>query len=409
MGNAFYFRRYKGGFMVTSLLSFGDVLKDTEQFFTNFSDLESASISSMLWIAIALIIAFTVCKFTVKKEKQPLVNKIFAFIVLAYTVTSIILFTVIYFVTDVAEKEYFVPITYYPMLVFAIVTAASVLAMILKPQKLVKICALSAICASAFALAVCLIVYSASGDAEKWNWIELSGGQNAGLYISALVLVALIIVAAIFTDRNSKPFDSNSLTFASVCVALSFALSYVSFLKMPFGGSITFASLLPLMLYSYMFGTRKGVIAGVVYGVLQAVQDAWILHPAQFLLDYPVAFAGIGLAGMLRSMNILSGKTRLQFTLGAIIGGVARFISHFFSGALAFGIYGAKYAEAYGIPALSNEYFYSFVYQSMYVIPDIIIVIIAGAILLSSKSFVNQIERYSLMNFKKAQHVDKTV
>lgn len=389
--------------MVSLLLSFGDILKDTEQFFTNFSDLESASISSMLWIAIALVIAFIVCKFAVKKEKQPLVNKIFAFIVLAYVLTSIVLSTVVYFVTDVAEKEYFVPITYYPMLVFAVVTAASVIAVIVKPKRVVKIAALAAVCAAAVAVAVCLVVYSLSGDAEAWNWIELSGGQNIGLYVAAVALLAVIVAAAIFTDRNSTPFDSRSLSFAAVCIALSFALSYVRFFKMPFGGSITFASLLPLMLYSYMFGTRKGVLAGVIFGVLQAIQDPWILHPAQFLLDYPIAFAGIGLAGIFRSLNLFSGKVRLQFSLGAIVAGVTRFISHFFSGAIAFGMYGATYAEAYNIPALANEYFYSFVYQCLYIIPDIIIVIVAGILLLSSKNFVKQVERYSLMGTKKPE------
>ena len=392
--------------MVSSLLSFGSMLKDTEQFFTNFSDLENASISSMLWIAIATIIAFIVCKFAVKKEKQPLVNKIFAGIVVAYVVTAIILFTVVYFVVDVGKKERFVPITYYPMLVFSIATAASVLALILKPVKATQFAAVAAICTTAGALIACLIIYYASGDASDWNWIYLEKGQNIGLYVSAAILVAAIIVAAILTDRNSKPFDSRSLSFAAVCVALSFALSYIRFFKMPFGGSITLASLLPLMLYSYMFGTRKGVIAGVICGILQAVQDPWILHPAQFLLDYPVAFAGIGLAGMLRSMNVLKGKTRLQFALGAAIGGCARFISHFFSGALAFGMYGANYAEAYNIPALSNEYFYSFVYQSLYVIPDIIIVIVVGVLLFTSKNFTKQVERYTLMGTKKAEHVE---
>lgn len=392
--------------MVSSLLSFGSMLKDTEQFFTNFSDLESASISSMLWIAIATILAFLICKFAVKKEKQPLVNKIFAGIVVAYAATAIILFTVVYFVVDVGKKEYFVPITYYPTLVFIVATAASVAALIFKPTKAVQFTAVAAICTTAGALAACLIIYYTSGDAADWNWIFLKKGQNIGLYVSAAVLVAGIIVAAILTDRHSKPFDSRSLSFAAVCVALSFALSYVRFFKMPFGGAITFASLVPLMLYSYMFGTRKGVIAGVIYGILQAVQDPWILHPAQFLLDYPVAFAGIGLAGMLRSLNVLSGKPRLQFTLGAIIGGGVRFISHFFSGAFAFGMYGANFAETYNIPALANEYFYSFVYQCLYIIPDIIIVVVVGVLLFTSKNFTKQVERYTIMGSKKAEHVE---
>ena len=51
---------------------------------------------------------------------------------------------------------------------------------------------------------------------------------------------------------------------------MSFALSYLRIVKMPQGGSITIASLLPLMLYSFMFGTKKGVFAGLIYGVLQA-------------------------------------------------------------------------------------------------------------------------------------------
>ena len=66
---------------------------------------------------------------------------------------------------------------------------------------------------------------------------------------------------------------------------MSFALSYVRIFRLPMGGSITFASMLPFMLYSYMYGTKKGVLAGLVYGVLQAVQDPWIIHPAQFALD----------------------------------------------------------------------------------------------------------------------------
>lgn len=66
----------------------------------------------------------------------------------------------------------------------------------------------------------------------------------------------------------------------------------------------------------------------------------------------------------------------------------------------AFGTFGADYAEEYGISALANPYFYSFVYQSMYVIPEIVIVIVVGVILLSSANFRKQVLRYG--NFEKA-------
>lgn len=380
--------------MFSSLLSFKNVLKDITQFFTNTKDLEACSTTAMVWIAIAITLAFIICKFAVKKDKQRLVNTIFLGIALAFTVTVIILFSVVYFTQDVKIDHYFVPITYYPLMVFALVGAASVIAVLVKPDKIVKICALSLTGAAFLATIICIFVYWGSGDAEATNWIELDAGSNAGLYVSAVLLIAGIALLAIFTDRGSKGFDSRSLAFAAVCVALSFALSYVRFLKMPFGGSITFASTFPLMLYSFMFGTRKGVAAGAVYGILQAVQDPWILHPAQFFLDYPVAFAGIGAAGLFRSLGVLKGKMRAQFALGALVAGALRFISHYFSGVFAFGSGGLDAAEEYGIAALKSPYFYSFVYQCMYVIPEIIIVTVVGVILLSSGNLRSQIEKY---------------
>lgn len=63
--------------------------------------------------------------------------------------------------------------------------------------------------------------------------------------------------------------------------------------------------MLPLMLFSYMFGIRKGIIVGAIYGVLQAIQDPWIIHPAQFFLDYPIAFAMTGLAGIFKELNVI--------------------------------------------------------------------------------------------------------
>ncbi|MCX4286579.1 MAG: energy-coupled thiamine transporter ThiT, partial [Clostridia bacterium] len=146
----------------------------------------------------------------------------------------------------------------------------------------------------AFALAfaiyaiVLLIVIPARKDTYKpLNW---------SMYLFSAILFVAITSGCVLGDKSSE-YNAKSLTYGAVCVALSFALSYIKFFSLPQGGSVTFASMLPLCLYSYMFGTKKGVFAGLIYGVLQAVQDPWIIHPAQFLLDYPVAFAGIGVAG----------------------------------------------------------------------------------------------------------------
>ena len=394
-----------------SMLAFSDLFGDIENYFANFETAADSCRTIMLWLAIALVIAFIAVKvafyFTAPKpvqgevvadKRQKIANKVGLFVALAYVVTAIVAFSAFYFTDVNAGEDYLVPITFYPLLVFAIVAIAGGIAVAFKPIKPVKIAALSLGGAALVAAIVCLIVYYATGDAGEWNGVTLDGATDAGLYISAIALTAVIIVVSFITDKT-KGFDTRAITFAAISIALSFALSYIRILHMPMGGSITFASMLPLMLYSYMFGCKKGLIAGIVYGFLQAIQDPWLLHPAQFALDYLVAFMAMALTGCLRNVASLKGKMRTQFTLGAIIAGVMRYISHYFSGVFAFGTFGADYAEEYGISALANPYFYSFVYQSMYVIPEIVIVIVVGVILLSSANFRKQVLRYG--NFEK--------
>lgn len=377
--------------MFLSSLAASSLWSDVTNYFANFEDATNTCRTVILWITIALALAFVVTKLAVKRDAQPLVNKIALLVAIVYAVATIITFAVCSFIEDEI-----VAITFYPLLIFVIVCVIGALTVAVKPAKTIKIAAAGAIGAAFVAALVCLIVYYSSGDASERNWISQEDVNSIGLYASSAILTAGIIVLAYLSDRKAKAYDARSISFAAVCVALSFALSYVRFFKMPMDGSITFASMLPIMLYSYMYGARKGVMAGLVYGVLQAVQDPWLLHPAQFLLDYGVAFAAIGVTGCIKGLGLFNGKTRLQFTLGGVIAGVLRFISHFFSGAFAFGSFGAVYAEEYAIPALSNEYLYSFIYQCLYVIPEVIIAVAVGVILLCSKNFTGLIERYYL-------------
>ena len=393
--------------MVSSLLSaFSEYFfEHIKQYFTNFDGLTNASRSSMLWIAIAITLGIIVCKLVIPKNKQSLVNKISLSVVLAYVVTSIVLFTVCYFLEVKGEEEYFFPLLYYPLLVFVLVAVSSALAIYLKPLKAVKIAAACITGAALLAAVICMGFHFASGDYIEPNWFESAEDVNSiGLYISAVILVAVIAVLAILSDRNSIGWDTRSLTFAAVCVAMSFALSYIRILKMPFGGSITFASMLPLMLFAYMFGSRKGVIAGLVYGCLQAIQDPYVVHPAQFVLDYLVAFSALGLTGMIRNFNLFKSNARAQFALGATIAGVLRYVAHFFSGAFAFGSFGAWYTEYWA--GFGNAYVYSLIYNALYVVPEIIIVLVIGVLLFSSKNFTKQVERYTLLGSKKAEHTE---
>lgn len=207
------------------------------------------------------------------------------------------------------------------------------------------------------------------------------------LYVSAFVLVAVVVATALIVGRKNKtPFDTRTIAMAGICTALSFVLSYVKFeAAWMQGGSITLISFLPICLFSYIYGMKKGLIVGFVYGLLQAIQDPFIVHPAQFLLDYPIAFSMIALSGLLTDLNVLSNMPRLKFTLGVILTGIFRYIAHTLSGVFAFGAYAVD-------SGATNFLIYSAVYNT-YVFIDIALVLVAGFVILSSKAFLKETDK----------------
>lgn len=242
--------------------------------------------------------------------------------------------------------------------------------------------------AAVIALIVCISVYYSSGQAAENNRADPALINDLGLYLAmAGLIVALALLTFFFGRKDRKGFDSRTISYAAVCIAMSFALSYLAPIHLPYGGSVTIASLLPLMIYSYMFGVRKGVFAGAIYGLLQVIQDPWILHPAQLLLDYPIAFAGIGLAGMFRGVHALDKAPQVKFLLGALVGSVIRYLAHLFAGVFAFGQFAADYG-------FDSDWLYSLTYNS-FVFADIAIAIVVGIFVFSSKSFMTVVDRYN--------------
>ncbi len=297
---------------------------------------------------------------------------------------------------DMAESGTVFDLVLYPTVVLGAVVVLGVAAVYVaslfgeKTKKIALISAGSVMGAAAVALLVCLGVYLASGDGEYNNEVTITTTENALLYVCAAVLVgAFLFIALFFGRKDKKGFDSKSVAYAAICIAMSFALSYLTLFEMPQGGSVTIASLLPLMIYSYMFGVKKGVFAGFIYGILQAVQNPWIIHPAQFLLDYPIAFAFIGAAGLFANVKKLEKLPQVQFALGAVVASVLRFASHVLSGVFAFSEY--AYTPA-GEPM--NVWLYSLGYNA-FVFVDIAIVIAVGVIVFSSKAFVREARKFN--------------
>ena len=185
------------------------------------------------------------------------------------------------------------------------------------------------------------------------------------------VAATLILFAVICLAKRKK--DTRRLVFNALCLALSFVLSLVKFAPVTFGGSITLASMVPVLLSAWCYGAADGLIVGTLYGLLSFVQSPYILTPATFLLDYLVAFSGVALTGVF--------KKAVKNRLGALALGVSaaylwRFAAHLVSGVIYFGM-GAVFTD---LPQTS-AFLYSFLYQSVYLVPDYLICLFVMLIL----------------------------
>ena len=151
------------------------------------------------------------------------------------------------------------------------------------------------------------------------------------------------------------------ITETIVMVALAGALYLIKIFTLPQGGSVTLGSMVPIFLLALRRGPRIGIIGGVAFGLVALVEDVYsgvevIFYPAQVILDYPLAFGLLGLAGFFQKIPIL----------GVGVGIAARFCSHLVSGVLFF----ASYA-----PAGVSPFVYSAVYNGGFLIPEFVITV----------------------------------
>ena len=176
-----------------------------------------------------------------------------------------------------------------------------------------------------------------------------------------VVAVGLLVYLAKRPEKQGRT-DVRALTYGALCMAMSFVLSYIKLWSMPLGGSVTLASMLPLLWYSNKFGVKNGLIAGAAYGLLQLIQKPEIYHWVQVLLDYPLAFMMLGLAGSVKNLQ-----------LGSVIGVAGRWVCHILSGAIFF---------AEWVPeGWSNAWVYSAAYNGAYLLVDLIICLVLSFIL----------------------------
>lgn len=188
--------------------------------------------------------------------------------------------------------------------------------------------------------------------------------------VGAVAMLALIAIFFFFRKRKSEKSDAKRIAFAGVCVATSFVLALLKFKFVAFGGSITIASFVPVLIFAYVYGPWDGFAVGLIHGVLNFIESPYILTPATFILDYLLAFASIGLMGFFGKIKRKE-KAAMPLVLGCVCVFSARFIAHLFSGMIFF----AQGAIWEPLPswAMGNAFVYSFIYQCVYVPADALI------------------------------------
>ena len=175
----------------------------------------------------------------------------------------------------------------------------------------------------------------------------------------------------VIINRSDIMSKTKKLTISAIMVALSAVLVIISkLIPAPWlqGGSITLASMVPIIAASIILGTKWGVVCGFVFSLIQMMTGFYPPPTQTFLnfllvvlLDYVIAFGVLGLADMFYRML---GKKVWSVTISGVIVTFLRYICHILSGILIWGVYAEE-----GQTVLA----YSITYNGSYMIPEIII------------------------------------
>ncbi len=207
---------------------------------------------------------------------------------------------------------------------------------------------------------------------------------------------------------NSK---TKKIATIGVLIALGVILTLIKVYQLPYGGAITLAGMVPVVILGYKYGIKWGLFSGLIFSLIQMILGATMSQAfagmydpehvaasvgkmiAMALLDYIVAFTVLGLSGMFK------GKIKNDTLAIALGGGTAvflRFVAHFLSGVILWG----SYAEWFFTEVMTNETgknilakysgfslaaIYSFIYNGSFMIPEIIITVFVVTVLMSVK------------------------
>jgi thiamine transporter len=168
------------------------------------------------------------------------------------------------------------------------------------------------------------------------------------------------------------------LTESAIMLALGTILSVLPIFNLPYGGSITVCSALPILVVAYRYGTAWGLFTGAAFGVLQMFLGMnnvmYFTTPlsiaAVILLDYVLAFAALGLGGAFRKRCTTQTAALLS---GTLLYSVVRYTLHVLAGCTVWA----------GLSIPDNAaLIYSLAYNATYMLPETIVTLL-GVTLIS--------------------------
>ena len=173
------------------------------------------------------------------------------------------------------------------------------------------------------------------------------------------------------------------LVECGILIAIATVLSMLKLAQLPYGGSITAASMLPIIIISYRHGVKTGLVAGFVYGIVQQVlgvnnlsyATAWWGVVLIFLFDYIIAFLVLGLGGVFRKPIK---NQAASLAAGALLGCVLRYACHVISGATVW--------AGLSIPT-ADALVFSLAYNATYMLPETLVLVIVAYYIGSSLDF----------------------
>ena len=206
-------------------------------------------------------------------------------------------------------------------------------------------------------------------EEEEESAAQRMFGDLTGMHWYTAAIVAVLLVMGLVISRSKKSkWTARRLSYAAMCIAIAFVLSCIKLYHAPQGGSTTPAAMLPLIMFALACGPVQGLTVGCTYGLLQLIEEPYVVHPLQLLCDYPLAYGAMALCCL--ACLIPEKHSYFRLPVAVVLGYFARLVMAVISGVVFF----AEYAGD------QNAFVYSVTYNLGYLAPETLIALVISLI-----------------------------